>query len=432
MAKPIQMPALSPTMEEGKITRWLKKAGDKVSSGEAVAEIETDKSNLEIESYEDGHLLKIVVEEGASVKVGAPIAWVGEKGEQVQEQPPAAEPKPAEAKPPEPKEPAETKRPEPKEPALAKPAPAPPKGPTHPGAPSGREGRLLASPLAKRIAREKGVDLAQLEGSGPSGRIVKRDVEGAAGGEGKPARAAPAAAAAGGPGAPFVGPRAEPRRLELGGMRKVIAQRMVEVKPGVPHFYLTIDIEMEQALKIREEAKASDQKLSVNDIIVKAAALALHQVPQVNVSFNGDHLVQYATADIGIAVAVEDGLITPVIRDADRKGLLAISAEARALAQKARGRKLKPEEYSGGSLTVSNLGMYGIDQFVAVINPPQASIIAVGAVTEKVVVRDGQMVVRKLMTATFSGDHRAIDGALGALYLQQFRTLLEHPLRLLF
>ncbi|MGA9524759.1 MAG: dihydrolipoamide acetyltransferase family protein, partial [Myxococcaceae bacterium] len=266
-----------------------------------------------------------------------------------------------------------------------------------------------------------------VQGSGPSGRIVKRDVELALQkGVGK----APAAAAA--PAARAVGVRAEPKRLELSGMRKVIGQRMTEVKPGVPHFYLTVEVEMDQALKIRAEAKALDSKVSVNDIIVKAAALALKRVPKVNVSFQGDHILQFETADVGIAVAIEDGLITPVIRDADQKGLAQISAESREMAERARNRKLKPEEYTGGSITLSNLGMYGIDEFIAVINPPQAAIIAVGAVADKVVVRDGQMVVRKMMSATLSGDHRVIDGATGAVYLKEMKELLEHPLRLLF
>ncbi len=412
-AKPVQMPALSPTMTEGKITSWLKKEGDKVSSGEAVAEVETDKANLQIESYEDGYLLKIVVREGQSAPVGSPIAYVGPQGAPIEE--PSeypAEREQARA--------AEVKREE---------APSgdavPPR--REEGAPApARGGRVFASPLAKKLAKDRGIDLGQVQGSGPSGRVVKRDVELAVEkGVGK----APAAAA---PAARVAGVRAEPKRLELSGMRKVIGQRMTEVKPGVPHFYLTVEIEMDQALKIRAEAKALDSKVSVNDIIVKAAALALKRVPKVNVSFQGDHILQFDTADVGIAVAIEDGLITPVIRDADQKGLAQISAESREMAERARNRRLKPEEYTGGSITLSNLGMFGIDAFIAVINPPQAAIIAVGAVADKVVVRDGQMVVRKMMSATLSGDHRVIDGATGAVYLKELKELLEHPLRLLF
>ncbi|HSP77193.1 MAG TPA: dihydrolipoamide acetyltransferase family protein, partial [Myxococcaceae bacterium] len=228
------------------------------------------------------------------------------------------------------------------------------------------------------------------------------------------------------------GVRPEPQVVQISAMRRVIGQRMTEVKPGVPHFYLTVDVEMDAAMKIREEAKALETKVSVNDVIVKAAALALRRYPKMNVALQGDTILHFETADVGIAVAIEDGLITPVIRDADQKGLAAISSEARDLAERARKRALKPDEYSGGSLTVSNLGMYGIDSFIAVINPPQAAILAVGQVADKVVVRDGQMAVRKVMTVTLSGDHRVIDGAIGAEYLREFKALLEHPMRLLF
>jgi pyruvate dehydrogenase E2 component (dihydrolipoamide acetyltransferase) len=280
------------------------------------------------------------------------------------------------------------------------------------------------------MARDRGLDLASLQGSGPLGRIVKRDIEEALArgvtAPKKPAAAAPTR------GAVALGVRPEPQVVPISTMRRVIGQRMTEVKPGVPHFYLTVDVEMDAAMKIREEAKAIESKVSVNDIIVKAAAIALKRYPKINVSLQGDHILQYGTADVGIAVALEEGLITPIIRDADLKGLSAISAEARDLAERARKRALKPEEYSGGSLTVSNLGMYGIDQFVAVINPPQAAILAVGAVTDKAVVRDGQIVVRKILTVTLSGDHRVIDGAIGAEYLRELKALLEHPMRLLF
>jgi pyruvate dehydrogenase E2 component (dihydrolipoamide acetyltransferase) len=226
--------------------------------------------------------------------------------------------------------------------------------------------------------------------------------------------------------------RSEPVRRPVSTMRRVIAQRMAEVKPGVPHFYLTVEVEMDAAMKIREEAKALESKVSVNDIVVKAAAIALRRVPKMNVSFQGDSILELSGADVGVAVAIEDGLITPIIRDADQKGLSALSAEARDLAERARKKALKPEEYTGGSITVSNLGMFGIDSFIAVINPPQAAILAVGAVAETAVVRDGQLAVRKMMSVTLSGDHRVVDGALGAQYLQELRALLEHPMRLLF
>jgi len=400
MAIEVQLPALSPTMTEGKIVKWLKKEGDSVSSGEAIAEVETDKSNLEVESFDDGVLLKILVPEGETGKVGAPIAVIGAKGEKVQ-----ASAAPAKA---------------------AAPAPAAAED----------NGRLRASPLAKRMAREEGLDLAAVQGSGPSGRIVKRDVEAAIGQSGQAAATARAPAPAGRPApAPVPAPvfgRREPDVTPVSGMRKIISQRMAEVKPGVPHFYVTVDIDMEEALKVREQAKAAEVKVSVNDLIVKAAAVALRRQPKVNVSLQGDRILQFHNVDVGIAVAIEDGLITPVIRDADIKTLGTISAESRELAERARRKALKPEEYSGGSITVSNLGMFGVDSFIAVINPPQASIVAVGAVAERAVVREGKVVVRKTMSATFSGDHRIVDGALGAQYLQELKALLEQPTRLLF
>jgi pyruvate dehydrogenase E2 component (dihydrolipoamide acetyltransferase) len=400
---PVVMPSLSPTMTEGKLIKWLKKEGEKVSSGQAIAEVETDKSNLEVEAYDDGVLARIVVQEGQMAKVGAPIAFLAGKGGAK-----AAAPAPA--------------------PKAAAPAPAPaaapaPKAAAAPVSTPG--GRVRASPLAKRMARERGLDLSQVLGSGPHGRIVKRDIETALTQAPAAARKAPAA-----PAAPGVRP--EPRAEPISTMRKVIGQRMMEVKPGVPHFYLSVDVEMDAALKIREEAKALESKVSVNDIIVKAAAIALRRYPKMNVSLQGDKILHFETVDIGIAVAIEDGLITPIIQDADQKGLSAISATSRDMAERARKRALKPHEYTGGSLTVSNLGMYGIDSFIAVINPPQAAILAVGSVSDKVVVRDGQMVMRKVMTMTLSCDHRVIDGATGAEYLRDLKTLLEHPMRLLF
>ncbi|MFE8597056.1 pyruvate dehydrogenase complex dihydrolipoamide acetyltransferase [Archangium violaceum] len=402
---PVVMPALSPTMTEGKLIKWLKKEGDKVSSGQAIAEVETDKSNLEVEAYDDGVLARIVVQEGQMAKVGSPIAFLAGKGGAKAAAPAAQAPAPAAPK---------AAAPAPAQAPAPKAAPAPTPG-----------GRVRASPLAKRMARDRGLDLSQVQGSGPLGRIVKSDIEKAL--TQAPAARAPAAAAAAAPGV-----RPEPKAVPVTTMRKVIAQRMAEVKPGVPHFYLSVDVEMDAALKIREEAKALESKVSVNDIIVKASAMALRRYPKMNVSLHGDTILHFETVDVGIAVAIEDGLITPIIRDADKKGLSAISAEARDLAERARKRGLKPHEYTGGSLTVSNLGMYGIDSFIAVINPPQAAILAVGSVSDKVVVRDGQMVVRKLMTVTLSGDHRVIDGAIGAEYLRELKALLEHPMRLLF
>jgi pyruvate dehydrogenase E2 component (dihydrolipoamide acetyltransferase) len=433
VSTPILMPALSPTMKEGKITKWVKKEGDKISSGEAVAEVETDKSNLEVEAYEDGYLLKIVVPENESAPVGAPIAYLGEKGEKVEA--PAQQPKPVAAAPA-PAAPAP--RPSTPAPAAAQKTSAPGPAAPRPQAPAqvvpfrrdgdrrAEEGRLRASPLAKRMAEERGLDLAGLQGSGPQGRIIKRDIEEALTHGAAAPRLVPS------PGVPLSVERREPQVVPISSMRRVIAQRLADVKPGVPHFYLTVEIEMDAAMQIRDEAKALDSKVSVNDIVVKAAAIALRRMPKVNVSLQGDQVLQYQNVDVGIAVAIEEGLITPIILDADQKGLAAISAEARDLAERARKRALKPQEYTGGSITISNLGMFGVDSFVAVINPPQAAIVAVGQVAEKAVVRNGQVVIRKIMTATLSGDHRIIDGALGAEYLRELKGLLEHPMRLLF
>lgn len=418
MATPVLLPALSPTMAEGKITKWLKNEGDKVTSGTAIAELETDKSNLEIEAYDDGVILKIVVPAGSSAAVGAPIAYIGKAGEKVDDVPAAAPAKPAAA--PAPAAPKAVPAPAAKPAAAPAPAAKPAPVAIAPEAPAAEQGRLRASPLAKRIAKDQGVDLHAIAGSGPSGRIVKRDVEEALA-KGPVARAPRAG-----------GPRAAPTDIPLSSMRKVIAQRMGEVKPGVPHFYLTVDVQMDAAMKLREEAKATEVKVSVNDVIIKATAVALRNFPRLNQSFAGDKIVQLSNVDVGVAVAIEDGLITPIVRDADQKGLAEIGAEVRDYAERAKKRALKPEEYTGGSITVSNLGMFGIDSFIAVINPPQAAILAVGAVAPKPVVRDGEMVIRHMMSITLSGDHRVIDGAVGAQYLQQLKALLEHPLRLLF
>jgi pyruvate dehydrogenase E2 component (dihydrolipoamide acetyltransferase) len=416
MATAVLLPALSPTMKEGKITRWLKKEGDKISSGTAIAECETDKSNLEIEAYDDGVLLKILVAEGGLAPVGSPIAYIGKPGEKVEAAPAAAPvaaapaPAPAAAAP----------KPAPILAAAPKPAPLTTAVETN--------GRVRASPLAKAIAKDQGVDLARVAGSGPSGRIVKRDVEQAAQAgpltaKGPATKAFPRAAR---------GARPEPEAIPLTQMRKVIAQRLGEVKPGVPHFYLTVEVEMDEAMGVKDQAKALETKVSVNDVIVKAAAVALRRFPRLNQQFADDRILQLQTVDVGVAVAIEEGLITPVVRDADQKGLAEISAEVKDLADRARRKALKPEEYSGGSITVSNLGMFGIDSFVAIINPPHAAILAVGAVAPKAVVRDGQIVMRQMMSVTLSGDHRVIDGAVGAQYLQVFKGILEHPLRMLF
>lgn len=422
MATAIPMPALSPTMKEGKITKWLKQEGEKIASGQPIAECETDKANLEIESYEDGVLLKVLVKEGESAPVGAAIAMVGKKGEAIEVKP---------ASPP--------SAPSPNGAAQGAPAAAAPGAQVlamrpvassapvaAPSAPAAGSGRLRISPLARRMAKESGVELSALQGSGPSGRIVKRDVVAVLE---RPASARPAAPAARAPA--FQAPSAAPVMAPLSSMRKVIAQRMAEAKHGVPHFYLNVDVDMGEALKLKDEAKAQDVKVSVNDIILKATAVALRRMPAMNVQFGGDSAVKLSSVDVGMAVAIEDGLLTPVLRNADSLSLSEIASLSRELAERARRRALKPEEYTGGSITVSNLGMFGIDSFTAIINSPQAAILAVGTVADKVVARGGQPAVRPMMTVTFSGDHRIIDGALGAQYLQVLKGLLEHPLRLL-
>ncbi|MDP2270845.1 MAG: pyruvate dehydrogenase complex dihydrolipoamide acetyltransferase [Archangium sp.] len=415
----IQLPALSPTMSEGRITKWLKKEGDKVNSGDGLAECETDKSNLEIEATDGGTLLKIVVPAGSTSPVGGVIGWIGKPGEAIPEAPAPA------AAPAAPAPVAAAPKPAPAAPAASAVPPKPAPKPVA-AAPVAGEERLRVSPLARKMAETQGIDLASVPGSGPNGRIVKRDVE--------EAMASPAPAAK--KSAPIVraapGVRQAPQDIALTSMRKVIAQRLGEVKPGVPHFYLTIEVEMDQALKLREEAKAQDLKISVNDVLVKATAMAVRKFPRINQFFAGDRIVQLNTVDVGVAVAIEDGLITPIIKDADVKGLAEIAQEVRELADRAKKKALKPEEYTGGSITVSNLGMFGIDSFIAVINPPQAAILAVGKVEPKVVVRNDAMVIRQMMSVTLSGDHRVIDGAVGAQYLQELRSLLEHPLRLLF
>lgn len=406
----IQLPALSPTMSEGRITKWLKKEGDAVSPGDGIAECETDKSNLEIEATDGGTLLRIVAAAGSTVPVGAIIAWLGKPGEELPASGMPHPPNAATAVRPGLQAPPIASHPEPQISATAQ-------------IPSERDQRLRASPLARKIAELQGVGLRSISGSGPHGRIIKRDVERAMAARSNSLAIGRSAAAEG---------RSPPIDLPLTTMRRTIAQRLAEVKPGVPHFYLSVEVEMDQALKLREEAKACEVKFSINDVLVKAVALAVRRFPRINQMFATDRIVQLKTVDVGVAVAMEDGLITPVVKDADTKGLTAIAREVRELAERARRKALRPEEYTGGSITVSNLGMYGIDSFIAVLNPPQAAILAVGRVEPKVVVRDEAMLIRQMMSVTLSGDHRVIDGAVAAQFLQELRLLLEHPLRLLF
>ena len=415
----IKMPALSPTMEEGTLAKWLVKVGDKVSSGDIMAEIETDKATMEFEAVDEGVITAIEIAEGTEgVKVGTVIATIAGEDEDAS----AAPAKVASPAPPAPPTPARAK------PVEAPSATVAPRAPTSSAQADG--GRIIASPLAKRIAADRGIDLKAVQGSGPHGRIIKADVEGA-----KPGAAAPAAQSSvvGTPAAtPEFGIPYEAEKLN--NIRKVIARRLTEAKQTIPHIYLTVDVRLDALLKLRGELnkalEADGIKLSVNDLLIKALAKALLRVPKCNVSFAGDELRKYSRADISVAVAAPSGLITPIIVDAGIKGLAQISTEMKALADKAREGKLQPHEYQGGTASLSNLGMFGIKQFDAVINPPQAMIMAVGAGEPRPYVVDGALSVASVMSATGSFDHRAIDGADGAQLMQAFKDLIESPLGL--
>ncbi len=424
MAIELKMPALSPTMEEGTLARWLVKEGDTVSSGDLLAEIETDKATMEFEAVDEGVVTQLLVAEGTDgVKVGTVIALI-----QGEDDAPSAASKAAAV-------PAAKAEPE----AAAVAAPAPAAAPAAAPVTKPEGDRIKASPLAKRIAAELGVDLAAVTGTGPNGRIVKEDVETAAkGGASKPAPVATAAPAAA-PSAP-VAPAAIPdfgiphEAVKLSNMRKTIARRLTESKQQVPHIYLTVDVRLDALLKLRGELNASLEsrgvKLSVNDMLIKALALALIQVPKCNVSFAGDQMLMYSRADISVAVSVPTGLITPIIVDAANKSLSTISTEMAALAAKAKEGKLQPHEYQGGTASISNMGMMGIKQFEAVINPPQAMIMAIGAGEKRPYVVDDALAIATVMSATGSFDHRAIDGADGAELMKVFKELVEKPLGL--
>jgi pyruvate dehydrogenase E2 component (dihydrolipoamide acetyltransferase) len=434
----ILMPALSPTMTEGNVSKWLKKEGDSVKSGDVIAEIETDKATMEVEAVDEGKIGKIVVPAGTEgVKVNDVIAVLLEEGESAGDikSTPSAAPAPA-AKSAEPKAeasaptPAATPKPQPQ---AAAPAPsAAPK----PAAQDGK--RLFASPLARRVAEQQGVDLARVTGSGPNGRIVRADVDKAATGGTAKAGTAPRPATL--PGAPSFNTFGEPE-FELiphTTIRKTIARRLQESKQFVPHFYLTVDCELDKLLALREEANAGSPKegpgaykLSVNDFMIKAYALALRQVPKANASWSDEGLKQYKTADISVAVSIPNGLITPIIRQAESKTLTQISTEMKDLASRAKAGKLKPEDYTGGSGSLSNLGMFGVKSFSAIINPPQATILAVGAGEQRPVVKNGALAVATVMSATLAVDHRAVDGALGAELLAAFKRLVESPAAML-
>ena len=418
----VLMPALSPTMTEGALVKWHKSEGDRISAGDMIAEVETDKATVEIEAVEEGTLGKIVVPEGTKgVQVNTVIAIILEEGEDASalEAAAAAEPAP----PPAAKPPSET-------PAAGIPTPASASAPPMPGPPSpDRGGRLFASPLARRVAQQAGLDLARVTGTGPHGRIVKRDIDGALA---KPLAPALPALVAEAPGVPAY------REVPLSSMRKAIARRLVEAKREAPHIYLTIDCEIDELLKVRAELNQragqdgdADYKISINDFVIRAAALALMKVPAANASWSEEAIRQYESVDISVAVAVAGGLITPIIRNAERKGLAAISNEIRELAPRAREGKLRPEEFQGGTFTVSNLGMYGIREFAAILNPPQGCILAVGAGQERPVVKDGALAAATVMTCTLSADHRVVDGAVGAEFLAAFKRLIEDPLTML-
>jgi pyruvate dehydrogenase E2 component (dihydrolipoamide acetyltransferase) len=447
----ILMPALSPTMEKGNLAKWLKKEGDKVKSGDVIAEIETDKATMEVEAVDEGTIAKIVVPEGTQdVAVNDVIAVLAGEGEDVKaagaaaasappkaapasEAPPAAKPAPAPAAAPAPK--------------AAAPAAAAPTPQAAPSAPqSNGHARIFSSPLARRLAREAGIELARINGSGPHGRVIARDVEEAKSGKGLKA---PAAAPAG---APSIAPSMSDKQIRAlyedgsyeviphDGMRRTIAQRLTASVQTIPHFYLTMDCNIGLLVEAREQINAAAPKdkdgkpaykLSVNDFVIKALALALQRIPNANVSWTDGGMLKHKHSDVGVAVAMPGGLITPIIRKAETKPVSVISAEMKDFAARARARKLKPEEYQGGTTAISNLGMYGIKDFTAVINPPHATILAVGTSEERAVVRDGKIEAAHIMSVTLSCDHRAVDGALGAELIGAFKMLIENPVMMM-
>jgi pyruvate dehydrogenase E2 component (dihydrolipoamide acetyltransferase) len=422
MATNILMPALSPTMTEGTLARWLKKEGDQVRSGDVLAEIETDKATMEVEAVDEGVLGKILVADGTEgVKVNDPIAILVDAGEAV---PASAAPKPVG-----PTAPAAEKA------AIAPPAPAGP-APASNGHDPGE--RIFVSPLAKRMAMQAGIDLRGLKGTGPNGRIVKADVEAAHKPAAPVAPAAPApvaAAPASAPVAPSPKIAAPHRLVPHSSMRKVIARRLAEAKQTVPHFYVSIDVDIDPLLALRAQLNAKSPKegpgafkLSVNDLVIKAAAVALRRVPGVNASWTDDGMALYDDVDVSVAVSIPDGLI---VRRADQKGLAAISNEMKDLGARAKAGKLKPEEFQGGGFSISNMGMYGVSAFAAIINPPQAGILAVSAGQQRAVVKDGALAVATMMTCTLSVDHRAVDGSLAAEWIAAFKAIVEDPLSLM-
>ena len=424
----ILMPALSPTMEEGVLAKWHVKVGDVVSAGDVIAEIETDKATMEVEAVDEGEVTDILVAEGTEgVKVNTPIARLKDEGR-------AAAPKAAAKTEEAPKASAPVVAEAPKTPASTAPAPAAPK--------SDNGERIFASPLARRIAAQNGVDLKSVKGTGPHGRIVKRDVEGAPKGAAQPAVSTATAAATSG-----IEPRKAQSLAQMGikdgsydlipldGMKKAVARRMVDSIQNVPHFPLFIDVEIDQLMAVRAKVNKMLEpqgiKVSVNDFVIKAAALALKAVPEANASYTPEGIAMHHNADVSMAVAIDGGLITPIIFKAETKGLAQIATESKDLAKRARERKLKPEEFQGGTFSVSNLGMFGIKQFTSIINEPQGCIMSVGAGEQRAVVRDGQVVPATVMTVTLTCDHRVVDGATGARFLQAFKPLIEDPVAML-
>jgi pyruvate dehydrogenase E2 component (dihydrolipoamide acetyltransferase) len=431
----ITMPALSPTMEEGTLAKWHVKEGDKVSSGDVIAEIETDKATMEVEAVDEGTIGKIMVAEGSeNVKVNAVIAVLLEEGESASDVK-AGAPAPAKAEAPKAEAKAETPAPQ-----VAPAAPAPSVAAPAPKRAAGE--RVFASPLARRLASEAGIDVSALSGSGPKGRVVKADVERAKV-EGVPQRAAPAAAVPGGMGGEAVRALYEEGTYEVvpnDGMRKVVAARLTEAKRDIPHFYITADLKIDALLQARADINAAAPKdkegnpaykLSVNDFIMKAWALALQRVPKANATWAEDSILYHKHSDVAVAVAVPGGLFTPVVKQADLKSLRQISEEVRDLAVRAKSKKLAPHEYQGGTSSVSNLGMYGVKHFTSILNPPHGTIISIGAVEERVYVEKGEIKTGTFMTVSLSCDHRSVDGALGAELLGAFKALIEQPVRML-
>jgi len=452
MATNILMPALSPTMTEGTLARWLKKEGDTIKAGDVIAEIETDKATMEVEAVDEGVLGKILVDDGTEgVKVNAPIAILVDRGEAVPDAAPAATP-PREVAPPSPaapNRPPQPAPPQPSPPPAAAPAvaPAPAAGNGHD---SGGE-RIFASPLARRMAKQAGIDLAAIKGTGPSGRIVRADIEAAQSGA-RPAPAAPpqpgsapsaqpapAAAAPPAPAARAPAVTAAHKLVPHSSIRKVIARRLTEAKSTVPHFYVSMDIEIDALIELMDKLNAKSPPrehpdwhfITINDLVIKASALALRKHPTVNAAWTEDGMAMFEDVDISVAVAIPDGLITPIVRSADKKGLLTISREMKDLATRARAGKLRPEEFQGGGFSISNMGMFGVSEFAAIINPPQAAILAVGAGAKRPVVKNDALAIASVMTVTLSVDHRVVDGALGAQWLRTLKQIIEDPLSLM-